>query len=189
MIVPMSAPLEALLFAAGSEGLPVEEISNILQLSLDETRSLCEQLRASYDERESGLQVVDLAGTWQLVTRAEQAPYLRRMATVPSSTNLSTAALEVLALVAYRQPISRIEVESIRGVQSDRAVHTLVHRQLIAEVGRQESPGRPILYGTTDTFLQTFGLRGIEDLPPLPADTQVPDDLSLFQMVPPLPRD
>jgi segregation and condensation protein B len=189
VIVSMSAPLEALLFAAGSEGLSTEEISNILQLSFDETRSLCTELMTAYNERNSGLQVTELAGTWQLVTRLEHATYLRRMATVPTSTNLSTAALEVLAMVAYRQPISRIEVESIRGVQSDRAVHTLVHRQLIVEVGRQDSPGRPILYGTTDIFLQTFGLRSLQDLPPLPKDTQVPEDLSLFHLTPSLPRD
>jgi segregation and condensation protein B len=189
VIVSMTSPLEALLFAAGTDGLATEEIADILQLSYDETKSVCEELQRSFDERQSGLQVVELAGTWQLVTRPEHALVLRRMATAPSSTNLSTAALEVLAIVSYRQPISRIEVENVRGVQSDRAVHTLVHRQLLAEVGRADSPGRPILYGTTDTFLQTFGLRSLEDLPPLPPDAEVPEDLSLFHLTPSLPRD
>jgi segregation and condensation protein B len=111
------------------------------------------------------------------------------MAAPSTSNTLSTAALEVLAIVAYKQPISRADIEAIRGVQSERAIATLVHRRLIAEVGRQDSPGRPILYGTTDVFLQTFGLRSLEDLPPLPAEPPMPSDLSLFHLTPTLPRD
>jgi segregation and condensation protein B len=189
LIVSMSAPLEALLFAAGSDGLSTEEIAEILQLSLDETKALCAELQQAYDARLSGLAVVELADTWQLVTRAEHASYLRRMATSPIATNLSAAALEVLAIVAYQQPVSRIEIETIRGVQSDRVVQTLVHRQLITEVGRMDKPGRPILYGTTENFLQTFGLRNLNDLPPLPEAEEDQGDLSLFDIGPALPRD
>ena len=176
----MTAPAEAILFASGSNGLTTEEVATVLQLSFDETRALCLDLQASYDKRAAGIQLIEVAGTWQLVTKPEFADSVRRLATTPSSGNLSPAAFEVLAIVAYQQPITRIEIEAIRGVQSDRAVATLAHRQLIEESGRQDSPGRPILYKTTDAFLQTFGLRGLNDLPPLPAESELPKEVSLF---------
>ncbi|MCL6442840.1 MAG: SMC-Scp complex subunit ScpB [Alicyclobacillus sp.] len=187
--MPPLAALEAVLFAAGSDGLTSEEVAHIMQLSVNEAVSLCRDLQKNYDERGAGLALVELAGQWQMVTRPEHAIYLRRMATVPTSATLSSAALEVLALVAYRQPISRLEIEAIRGVQSDRALSTLVHRQLVKEVGRQDAPGRPILYGTTDTFLQTFGLRSLADLPPLPDEPDLPENLALFPMPPLLTQD
>jgi len=190
VLVSMTGPLEAILFAAGNNGLSIEDISQVLQLSVDETRLLCQTLQKSLDDRGAGIALVEIAETWQLSTRPEHVDYLRRMSTSPTTGNLSTAALETLAIVAYHQPITRSDIESIRGVQSDRAVQTLVHRQLIVDTGRQDGPGRPILYGTTDYFLQTFGLRNIQDLPPLPEPTELPQpDLSLFQLTPTLPRD
>ena len=189
MILSVQGPLEALLFAAGSEGLSIDELADILQLSVDETKSVCLELQKAYAERDGGIAVVELANHWHMVTRPEHSIYLRRMATTPTSTHLSTAALEVLAIVAYKQPASRLTIESIRGVQSDRAVQTLVHRQLIVEVGRMDAPGRPILYGTTALFLQTFGLKDIADLPPLPDEADPLTDLSLFELTPSLPRD
>ena len=189
MLMSMLAPLEALLFAAGSNGLTTEEIASAMGLSLEDTKSLCEQLQQQFEQRNSGLQVVDFAGNWQLVTRPEFAEYIRRLATSPVSGHLSAAALEVLAIVAYRQPITRQGIELIRGVQSDRALSTLVHRQLVAEKGREDAPGRPILYGTTDVFLQTFGLRSLEELPLLPSEQELPQTLSLFENHPSIPRD
>ncbi|MCL6631266.1 MAG: SMC-Scp complex subunit ScpB [Alicyclobacillus herbarius] len=177
------------MFAVGSDGLSTEELADVLQLGVEETRQLCLSLQAEYDQRGGGLALVEFAGSWQLVTRPEHAVYLRRLAHTPVATQLSHAALEVLSIVAYRQPISRSEIEDIRGVKSDRAIATLVHRRLIAEVGRQNAPGRPILYGTTDTFLQAFGLRSLEDLPPLPELNEIPSDLSLFERRSSLPRD
>ncbi|MCL6626226.1 MAG: SMC-Scp complex subunit ScpB [Alicyclobacillus shizuokensis] len=189
VLLNVTGPLEALLFAAGSEGLTTEELADVLQLGVEETRQLCLELQKQYDERSAGLALVEFAGSWQLVTRPEHAIYLRRLAHTPVATQLSTAALEVLSIVAYRQPISRAEIEDVRGVKSDRAIATLVHRRLITEVGRQNAPGRPILYGTTDTFLQTFGLRSLEDLPPLPEMSDVSLDLSLFEQRTSVPRD
>jgi segregation and condensation protein B len=190
MIVSLTSPLEAVLFAAGSNGCSLEELAHILQLSIGEVESVCKQLQSELDERESGLMLVEIADTWQLATRPDYVEYLRRMATSPVNTSISAAALETLAIVAYKQPITRSEIEAIRGVQSDRAVQTLVHRQLIVEVGRQDGPGRPILYGTTDHFLSTFGLRNVRDLPPLPPEPEdVNRDLSLFQLTPVVPKD
>lgn len=190
MIVSMTGPLEAVLFAAGSNGLTTGELSHVLQLSPQEVQSLCETLKDALNKRGSGIALVEFGGTWQLVTRADFEPYLRRMATTPTSGTLSTASLEALAVIAYKQPITRAEIEAIRGVQSDRALHTLVHKQLIREIGREDAPGRPILYGTTDHFLHTFGLRSLEDLPPLPPEPEgIENDLSLFQIAPTLARD
>lgn len=189
MIVSLIAPLEAVLFASGSNGLSTEDIAQVLQLSVGEAKALCEDLRQRYVDSGFGIQLVELAGTWQLVTKPEHVEYVKRMATSPTSAHLSPAALEVLAIVAYRQPMTRSDIEAIRGVQSDRAVGTLVHRQLIEECGRQEAPGRPILYATTDLFLQTFGLRSLQDLPPLPAEAQLPKEVALFDLPSLLSRD
>lgn len=180
--------LEALLFAVGSDGLEVKHIAHILECSETDALSLCHQLAAVYDERSSGISLQQVADTWQMMTRPEYAPYLKRMAQAPMQSGLSAAALEVLAIVSYKQPITRAEIDDIRGVQSDRAVATLVHRQLIREVGRQDAPGRPILFGTTDTFLRSFGLNSLSDLPPLPEDPAT-QDVSLFQLPTEMARD
>lgn len=173
--------LEVLLFAVGSDGLQTREIAGILDCSEIDARSLCHQLQSQLDERDSGIALQLIADTWQMMTRPEYAPYLKKMTQTPMQTSLSAAALEVLAIVSYKQPITRGEVDDIRGVQSDRALATLVHRQLIREVGRQDAPGRPILFGTTELFLRHFGLKSLDGLPPLPAE---PDkqDISLFQL-------
>ncbi|WDL97098.1 SMC-Scp complex subunit ScpB [Alicyclobacillus sp. ALC3] len=188
-LLPIAGALESILFAAGSDGLRTDELIEILQLDRGQVLSLCQELSDRYDKQPSGLQLVELAGHWKLTTRPEHAVYLERMATSPTISGLSQAALEVLAIVAYRQPISRADIESVRGVQSDRAVATLVHRRMIVEVGRQESPGRPILYGTTDYFLHTFGLRNLSELPPLPDEPEPLQDLALFQLGDTLARD
>ncbi|GLG01016.1 segregation and condensation protein B [Alicyclobacillus hesperidum subsp. aegles] len=180
--------LEAVLFAVGSDGLETRDIASILGVSPGEAESLCLQLRAQLDERAAGIAVQQVADTWQLVTRPEYADYLKRMAQTPMQSTLSTAALEVLAVVAYKQPITRAEIDEIRGVQSDRALATLVHRQLVAEVGRQDAPGRPILYGTTSEFLRQFGLRSLDELPPLPEDLGR-EGVSLFQLPSDIARD
>lgn len=185
----MTGPLEAVLFAAGGEGLRTEELAEVLQLTRVEVVDLCQELAQKYDTSSAGLVLTELAGHWKLVTRPEHAVYLERMATSPTLSTLSPAALEVVAIIAYRQPISRSDIESIRGVQSDRAVATLVHRRMIQEVARQDSPGRPILYGTTDYFLHTFGLRNLEDLPPLPEEPEIDQELALFQLGNVLARD
>ncbi len=169
--------------------MTTEELADVLQVPAHEVRAMCAELAAAYDAREAGIKLVEWGGSWQLVTRPEHAVYLRRMASVPPPPNLSSAALEVLAIIAYHQPITRYAIESLRGVQSDRAIATLLQRQLIQEVGREDGPGRPILYGTTDVFLQAFGLQSLDDLPPLPEDLGQPEGLSIFDFPDPVPRD
>lgn len=162
----MRAPLEALLFLA-AQPLSTGELARRLSTTEELVEKLVEELREEYQARGSGLQIVRVGGGYRLCTRPQLARYLVPIQEPPG--RLSPASLEVLVIVAYRQPVTRVQIESVRGVRSERALSTLVERDLVSEVGRLDAPGRPFLYGTTDTFLETFGLDKIEDLPPLPA--------------------
>ncbi|MBD7967998.1 SMC-Scp complex subunit ScpB [Paenibacillus gallinarum] len=157
--------IEGLLFLAGEEGLGVKQLSEIVNESQDIVAGALEELRQEYTEQQRGLQILKIAGNFQMGTLPDHAPYFEKLAYSPSRSSLSQAALETLSIIAYRQPITRIEIEEIRGVKSERAIHTLVNKDLIHEVGRAEAIGRPILYGTTKAFLDYFGLGTIKDLP------------------------
>ncbi|MFA0753911.1 MAG: hypothetical protein IMHGJWDQ_001690 [Candidatus Fervidibacter sp.] len=156
--------LECLLFVA-TKPLPLEEIARILQVSLDEAFMLLNELAVEY-ERRSGLAIVEVAGGWRMVTRPEFADYIARLHP-PQKVRLSRGALEVLAIIAYHQPITRPEIEQLRGVDSSTAIQSLLEHGLIQVVGYKETVGRPRLYATTQKFLELFGLRSLEDLPPL----------------------
>lgn len=157
--------VEAVLFASDAP-LKAEEIARADE-SLDEDRveEAIRFLKTEYDEAERAFQVVELAEGYQVLTRPEFATYLERFDTVPRSSRLSGPALETLAIIAYRQPIGRIEIEYIRGVSSSGVIRTLQDRSLVEVVGREEGIGRPLLYGTTMRFLEHFGFRSLDDLP------------------------
>ena len=157
--------VEAVLFASDAP-LKAEEIARADE-SLDEDRveEALEGLRRYYDEAERAFQVVEVAEGFQLLTRPDFATYLERFDTVPRPSRLSGPALETLAIVAYRQPIGRIEVEYIRGVSSSGVLRSLQDRALIEVVGRGEGLGRPLLYGTTGRFLEHFGFASLDELP------------------------
>lgn len=163
----LKAALEGLLFVAGDEGLDVKQLADVLQLDQDVCRDLVDDLAADFKREQRGLQIVEIAGTYQMTTRPELAPYFEALAVSPDNASLSQAAMETLAIIAYKQPITRAEIEEIRGVKCEKPLRTLSSKQLIKEVGRAEGPGRPILYGTTSEFLVHFGLNGTEDLPPI----------------------
>jgi len=157
--------VEGVLFASDAP-LKAEEIARADE-SLDEDRveEAVQELRTLYDETERAFQIVELGEGYQILTRPEFAPYLERFDTVPRPSRLSGPALETLAIVAYRQPIGRIEVEYIRGVGSAGVIRTLQDRDLIDVVGRAEGLGRPLLYGTTQRFLEHFGFASLDQLP------------------------
>ncbi|CAH1194449.1 MULTISPECIES: SMC-Scp complex subunit ScpB [Paenibacillus] len=157
--------IEGLLFLSGDEGLSARQIAEITEQRPDLATRALEELKDDYISQERGLQVVQIAGNYRLATLPDHAPYFERLAYSPSRSSLSQAALETLAIVAYRQPITRVEIEEIRGVKSERAIHTLNNKDLIHEVGRAEAVGRPILYGTTKSFLDSFGLASLKELP------------------------
>ena len=156
--------LEALLFVSG-EPLPAERMARVLGVPEAVVRDALQRLAAACRAPGRGLELVEVAGGWQLVTRPEYARAVEELLR-PRRQALSRAALETLAIIAYRQPVTRAEIEAIRGVQSEAGLRTLLERGLIREVGRKEAPGRPILYGTTPLFLQQFGLRDLSELPP-----------------------
>lgn len=162
---PMLPIIEGLLFAAGDEGLDARQLAEVLEISASAARELVDSLRRNLKETGRGVQIVELAGSFQMTTIAEHAPYFEKLAESPSRSSLSQASLETLSIIAYRQPITRVEIEEIRGVKCDRALQTLAAKELIEETGRAEAVGRPILYGTTKQFLDYFGLSRLEELP------------------------
>lgn len=159
--------IEGLLFVAGDEGIDAKQLSKLLEIDQEAVVSILDGMKKEYKKARRGIQIVEIAGSYQFTTLPEHAPYFEKLAYSPTHATLSQAALETLAIVAYRQPIARAQIEEIRGVKSDRAITTLVNKSLIHEVGRMEGVGRAILYGTTKEFLDYFGLRGLDDLPPL----------------------
>lgn len=158
--------IESLLFVAGDEGLHLEEITSLLEMTLVEAEEVLSMLRKDYDGNpRSGLTIIETRQRYQLATKPEYSELIRQYAISPFTTRLSQAALETLAIVAYKQPITRMEIDAIRGVQSSGMLQRLLIRGLVKEVGREETPGRPILYGTTDYFMNYFGLKDMEELP------------------------
>lgn len=156
--------LECVLFMA-TRPLPLEEIARILEVPLDEALMLLNELAVDY-ERQSGLAIVEVAGGWRMVTRSEFAPYIARIHPTQRA-RLSRGSLEVLAIIAYHQPITRPEIEQFRGVDSEASIQSLLEYGLIQVIGHKDVPGRPRLFATTQKFLELFGLRSLEDLPPL----------------------
>jgi segregation and condensation protein B len=168
-IINWSSILESLLFAAGDEGLSLKQLSEVLEVDELTASQLIADLKEAYEQDEKrGIMIVQLAGTFQLATKKENAAYLKKLVDSPNTATLSQAALETLAIIAYRQPITRAEIEEIRGVKTERPLSTLMSKMLIKEVGRAEGTGRAYLYGTTKEFLDYFGLKSLEELPELP---------------------
>ncbi|MBF7128532.1 SMC-Scp complex subunit ScpB [Pediococcus pentosaceus] len=175
--------VEALLFVAGAEGISVEELSNFTGYAKPAILTMLDNLEKNYEvNSKTALKLIQTGGTYKLVTKPELASILEKYFDRNSRPGLSPAALEILSIAAYRQPITRIEINQIRGVQSGTTLQNLVLRNLVKVVGRLEEPGRPKTYGTTDEFLDYFGLEDIKDLPKLEKvgeDSEL-DDSDLF---------
>ncbi|GGF08967.1 segregation and condensation protein B [Halobacillus andaensis] len=177
------ALIEGLLFASGEEGVSKNKLTQIMDCTLRTLNELLESLYKDYESPGRGIKIMESNGTLHLTTKPEHAAYYEQLLNTKGSTRLSQASLEVLAIIAYRQPITRIEIDELRGVKSDRAVQTLVNRGLIEERGRKEAVGRPVLFGTSTAFLTYFGLSSIEELPPIEEfreDENVEDEADLF---------
>lgn len=160
------AVLEAVLFVAETP-VPAEEMAEVLEIATAEVVAELQALASDLDERGSGMALREVAGGWRLYSRPETFPYLERYASTPTASVLSAAALETLAVVAYRQPVSRAQVAEIRGVDSDSSLRTLERRGFIREIERLPLPGNPAVYGTTPLFMEKLGLRSLAELPPL----------------------
>lgn len=168
MKLKKTAELETLLFASG-DPLTLERAAGALYCSTEEVAQLLETLQQEYQQAGRGIELRQAAGGWQLVTKKEAAGLVRRLQE-KQEVKLSNAAMETLAIVAFKQPVTKSEMEAIRGVKVDGVLSTLVELDLVGEVGRKEVIGRPILYGTTEEFLKAFGLNSLEDLPQLPEE-------------------
>ena len=167
----LSSIIEAILFVAG-EPVLLKDIQRNLDVTELETVQAVDELERQLSEQRRGIVLKRFGGHIQLATRAEYAPYVEKMLQPVQKQSLSHAALETLAVVAYRQPVTRLDVELVRGVKCDYSIQSLVNKNLIQEVGRKDTVGHPILYGTTDQFLSHFGLSAIEELPePVFSDT------------------
>ena len=157
--------LEGLLFVAGDDGISLEEASYILELERCAVRQLLDELKKRLEDENSGLELLLTASHYKLVTKASLKSYIEKYAISPYSSQLSQASLETLAIIAYKQPVTRVDIESIRGVQSSGSIQKLLLRDLIEEAGRLETPGRPKLYKTTAYFMDYFGLESLDALP------------------------
>ena len=176
--------IEALLFVAGDEGMTAKQLAQYIEVEIMDIEAVLSELQSQYnEEQQRGITLKELAGSYQLTTKPEVSDTLKKLIENPTNQVLTGASLEVLAIIAYKQPITRAEVEDLRGVKSERPIATLVSRALVQEVGRAEGTGRAILYGTTKEFLNYFGLKNIKELPPLPEqleqDDEQPTDLFL----------
>lgn len=170
----VKAALEAILFVTEAP-VPVRELAEVLEISQEKAESLLEELDAELVERDAGVVLRSSAGGWRLYSRPETYPYLERFSTSASARRLSSAAIETLAVIAYRQPVARSQIAEIRGVDSDSAVRTLERFGLIEEKERLSLPGNPAVYRTTQLFLEKLGLDRLEDLPPLADHIPSPD--------------
>lgn len=159
--------LEAVLFAGG-EPIEVDKLCLALEMSEKEVLELVKMLEDKYSHDDSGIELLKLNYAYQLAAKKDYAPYIKSALEIKKNTVLSPAAMEVLAIVAYNQPVTKSFVEHVRGVDSSGVVNSLVEKGLLIEAGRLELPGRPIAYKTTDNFLRSFQLTGLGDLPPVP---------------------
>ncbi len=160
----MFSVIESLLFVSG-EPLSAKDISKIIECNLEYTEELLNAMMVRYSDNLRGIKLIKVNDMYQLVSKPENSEYIQKLLGKNSRQSLSQASLESLAIIAYKQPITRIDIDEIRGVKSDKAIQRLLERNLVKEVGRLEVPGRPIQFGTTDEFLRQFGLGDLKEMP------------------------
>lgn len=169
------AVLEAILFTMG-ESVEISRLAQVIGEDAETTRAILRDMAENYREQERGIALLELEDSFQMCTRGEMYEYLIQIAKVPKKAVLTDTMLETLSIIAYKQPVTRLEIERIRGVSSDHAVNRLIEYNLIHEVGRLDAPGRPLLFGTTEEFLRSFGVKSLDELPALS-----PDQIELFR--------
>lgn len=176
----MQGILEGLLFISGDDGLTINEILKVLDIDIEKLNYLINSLKEELEKEEHGIRLERSGDTLKLVTKLEYKEYYKKIVDIDSDT-LSNAALETLAIIAYNQPLTRGAVDEVRGVDSSYNIRKLVLKGLIEEKGRSELAGRPILYGTTDKFLDHFGLSSINELPKIEEKEEETEELDLFE--------
>ena len=177
----MKGVIEGLLYVQGDQGLTVKQVSDILEISEDDAKELILSLKQDYIDNDRGLRINYLGNSFKLTTKEEHKEYFKKLLENPSNNVLSNSAIETLAIIAYNEPITRSEVDDMRGVDSTYVMRRLLARGLIKESGRSEKPGHPILYKTTDDFLDYFGLSSKEDLPKIDVLESNDEEKDLFK--------
>lgn len=160
----MKGIIEAILFTMG-ESVPVKRLAQVLDLPEEEIRMILLQMKEEYRNEERGICLIELEDAWQICTKVEHYEYIKSLVSQPRKRSLTDVMLETLSIIAYKQPVTKQEIEAIRGVKSDFAVNKLVEYELVKEVGRKDTIGRPILFGTTEEFLRCFGVSSTTQLP------------------------
>lgn len=158
------AVLEAVLFAMG-DSVEISRLAEVIETDLRTTKKILAELEADYANSERGIELVHFEDSIQLCTKADMYEYLIKIAKAPRKMVLTDAVIETLSIIAYKQPVTRVEIERVRGVSCDHAINKLLEYDLIMELGRLDAPGRPLLFGTTEQFLRCFGVKNLEELP------------------------
>jgi len=172
----MKAIVEGLLFLSGEDGLTLEDISNVIEKDIEEVKVIIKELYNDYTDENRGIQLEYLGNHFKLTTKKEHKEYYKKLTIDDESSILSQSALETLAIIAYNAPLTRVDIDNIRGVNSSYVVRKLLLKGLIEEVGRSDAPGRPRLYNITPRFLDYFGLGSIDELPKLEERQEILDD-------------
>ena len=174
--------IEALLFASG-DPVPLETLSDIVEVDKKTLRHLINRMMDNFNDQDRGIQIREIDGGYQLCSKPDYYDFVKRLFEPRQKQGLSQAALEALAIAAYNQPITKVSVERIRGVNSDSAINSLVERNLLKEAGRMDAPGRPILFETTEEFLRCFGYKSLADLPKTEDILKVEEEPNLIDQV------
>lgn len=177
----MTPIIEGILFLVGSEGIEKKELLNVLDINEEELNKELEKLNTIYDSPSRGIKIDYFGDKLKLTTKKEHKEYYEKLTEEEISSTLSPSALEALVIIAYNQPITRVKVDEIRGVGSAHLIRKLLLKNLIKELGKSDLPGRPNLYGTTDQFLDYFGLKTIEDLPKIEETEDIEEETNLFE--------
>ena len=172
----MKAIVEGLLFLSGEDGLTLEDISNVIEKDIEEVKVIIKELYNEYTDKNRGIQLEYLGNHFKLTTKKEHKEYYKKLTIDDESSILSQSALETLAIIAYNAPLTRVDIDNIRGVNSSYVVRKLLLKGLIEEVGRSDAPGRPRLYNITPRFLDYFGLGSLDELPKLEERQEILDD-------------
>ncbi|CDF11597.1 segregation and condensation protein B [Mycoplasma sp. CAG:776] len=175
--------LEGILFVVGDEGINLKNLCEVMNINLEEAKELLLKLKESYESDNRGIRISYLGDAFKLTTKEEHKEYYQKLIENPEANTLSPSSLEVLAVIAYNQPITRVEIDAMRGVSSNHIIRKLVAKGLVKEAGKSKMPGRPNLYRTTSEFLDCFGLSSLSELPELDSEKENEQESELFTSI------
>ena len=177
----IEAIVEGLLYMVGDDGLKVEQLASVIDKSIEDSEAILNSIQSKYSNENFGIELVNYGKTYKFITKQEVAPYIQALFHTSKPNTLSQSALETLAIIAYKQPITRVEIEELRGVGADMMLRKLQARNLIREAGRSDAPGKPILYEVTEEFMDSFKLYTLNELPDLPEFNSDDENENLFE--------